>query len=346
MTGDERLRKGEVILFPTDTVLGIGCLLGEECVKRLEKITKRPKNKPFAMLLSEKKDIIKWVLEIPQCYHRLSRFLPGPLTLIFKGKNSLPIGVLSEYGTVGIRIPDYKEVQDLIRDADTPLIATSANISGNPTPLFTEEVGLEYDRVIPGKSGSGIPSTVLNISGKKPVLLRRGMISIIEIENAIEEEVLLAKGVPIHILYVCSANICRSPIAEAHMKLLTRDFENIEVRSAGTMALSGVPISIGARAILEEKNIETHHLSAHVAKPILDGADIIFVMEEEHKDYLNDLLPKNKGKILFLRNFKDESETFGIEDPIGRGIDKYREVYSEIERANKRVEAYLRRKFE
>jgi len=341
-----KIKKDEVILFPTETVLGIGCLLDRECVKRLRKITKRPKNKPFAMLLSKKKDIIKWVLEIPQCYHRLSRFLPGPLTLIFKCKDSLPVGVLSEDGTVGIRIPDCKEIQDLIKDADVPLIATSANISGKPTPLFTEEVALEYDRVIPGKSGSGIPSTVLDISGKKPVLLRRGMISIIEIESAIEEEVLLTKGVPVHILYICSANICRSPIAETHMKSLISDLESVEVRSAGTMALSGIPISIGARAILEEENIGRHQLSVHVAKPILDWSDIIFVMEEEHKNYLIDLSPENTGKILFLRNFKDKSETFEIEDPIGKGIEIYREVFTEIETANKRVEAYLRRKFE
>lgn len=340
-----KLKKGEVILFPTETVLGIGCLLGRECVEKLSKITKRPKNKPFAMVLSDKEDIKKWVLEIPSLYHPLSKFLPGPLTLILRGIDTLPEGVLSESGTVGIRIPDYKVIQDLIKDVGLPLIATSANYSGKPTPLHTDEVELKFDRVIPGRAGSGITSTVLDISNDNPVLIRKGMISIIEIENSIGEEVLLGERVPIHILYVCSANMCRSPMAEAHLKSIIKDIENVKVRSAGTIAVSGMPMSIGAGAILEEENIEPHHQSAHVAKPILDWADIIFVMEEEHKNFLIELSPESKEEIVFLGNFKDKNRPEEIEDPIGKGIEVYREIFREIESANKRVKAYIRRKF-
>ncbi len=341
----KKLKKGEVILFPTETVLGIGCLLGRECVEKLSKITRRPKNKPFAILLSDKKDIEKWALEIPGRYHHLSNLIPGPLTLIFTGKKILPEGVLSEDATVGIRIPDYEPLRDLIRDAGLPLIATSANLPGKPTPLFTDEVELEYDIVMSGKGGSGKPSTVLDISGEKPVLLRKGMISIIEIENSLKEEVQLAKGVPIHILYICSANMCRSPMAEAHLKFLAKDLENVKVRSAGTNAVSGAPMSIEAIMILKENNIEIDHQSVYIAEPILDWTDIIFIMEEEHKNYLTDLSPENTGKILFLRNFKDKNKPVEIEDPIGKGIDVYREVFYEIESANKRVEGYIRRKF-
>lgn len=340
-----KLKKVEIILFPTETVLGIGCLLGRECIKRLKKITKRPRNKPFAILLSDKKEIKNWTKDIPPVYKPLSKLLPGPLTLIFKGKDNLPKGVISKNGTVGIRIPDYKVIQDLIKDLGLPLIATSANYSGKPTPLHTDEVELESDRVIPGRAGSGITSTVLDISNDNPVLLRKGMISIIEIENSIGEEVLLGERVPIHILYVCSANMCRSPMAEAHLKSIIKDLENVKVRSAGTIAVSGMPMSIGAGAILEEENIETHHQSTHIAKPILDWADIIFVMEEEHKDHMSELSPENKEKIVFLGNFKDKNRPEEIEDPIGKGIEVYREIFSEIESANKRVEAYIRRKF-
>jgi L-threonylcarbamoyladenylate synthase len=346
VTGNKRLGKEEVIVFPTDTVPGIGCFLSTECVEKLRRLTKRPKNKPFAILLSDEKDIEKWVLLIPPCYHKLSGFLPGPLTLIFKGKNTLPQGVLSKNGTVGIRIPNCESVRDLIRDAGMPLIATSANPSGKGIPHEIDEVKLEYDRLIAGSGGSGRSSTVLDISGKQPVLLRNGEISIIEIEKAIKEEILVTKGIPIHILYVCSANICRSPMAEEHLKSLMKDLSNVETRSAGTIAIYGISTSIGATKTLEECNIETHHLSVPVAKPVLMWADFIFVMEEKHKDYLTDLSPENKEKIVFLRNFKDNSRPREIEDPIGKGIETYRVVFSEIERANKRIAAYLRRKFQ
>lgn len=339
-----RIKKGEVILFPTDTVIGIGCLMDEECARRLRKITKRPKEKPFSILLADKEDIEKWVKEIPPHFHTLSKLLPGPLTLIFKGKDILIDGVLSEKRTVGIRIPDYEPIQDLIRNSKLPLIATSANISGKPPPLVIEDVELKVDGVVPGAPGSGHSSTILDISEKRLRLLRRGQISIIEIENLTNEEVLLAKGVSIHILYVCSANMCRSPMADIHIKSLIGDLEYVEVRSAGVRAISGAPTSIGARRILEENNIEAHHLSAPVAKPILDWADLIFVMEEWHRNHLIESFPKTSGKTLLLRNFKDDSESKEIEDPIGKGIDVYRETFFHIETANKRIEAYLRRK--
>lgn len=339
-----KLKKNEIILFPTETVLGIGCLLDKECVKRLRKITKRPKNKPFAILLSDKEEVKKWVKNIPPAYKKLSKLLPGPLTLIFKGKDILPEGVISKDGTVGIRIPDYKPIQNIIRDAGLPLIATSANISGKPTPKHTDDVELKFDKVIPGSSESGIPSTVLDITNKKPILLRKGMISIIELENSLRREITLGDGVEVHILYVCSGNMCRSPMAEAHLKCLIKDLGNVKVRSAGTIAVSGMPLSIGSGLILEEENIEMQHQSVHVEKPIINWADIIFVMEENHKDYLVELSPENKSKILFLANFKDKNKTREIEDPIGKDIEVYREVFEKIKTANKRIEKYLRRK--
>jgi tRNA threonylcarbamoyl adenosine modification protein (Sua5/YciO/YrdC/YwlC family) len=339
-----KLKKNEIILFPTETVLGIGCLLDENCVKRLRKITKRPKDKPFAILLSNKEEIKKWVKDTPPAYKKLSKLLPGPLTLIFKGKDFLPKGVISKNGTVGIRIPDYKPILNIIRDAGLPLIATSANISGKPTPLHTDDVELKFDNVIPGSSGFGIPSTVLDITKKNPILLRKGMISIIELENSLRREIALGDGVEINVLYICSGNMCRSPMAEAHLKSLIKDMDIVKVRSAGTIAVSGMPLSIGAGLILEEENIDIQHQSIHVEKPILNWADIIFVMEEEHKDYLVELSPENKSKILLLANFKDKNKTREIEDPIGKDIEVYREVFEKIKTANKKFEKYLRRK--
>ncbi len=337
-------RKTEVILFPTDTIPGIGCFLSGECVRRLRETKKRPKDKPFALLLSDKEAIREWVREVPDIYQKLSRFLPGGLTLIFKGKSNLPEGVISKEGKVGIRIPNYEPLRDIIRDAGVPLITTSANLSGEPCPLHVDDVKLEYDRVVPGEFGSGKVSTVLDISGDIPVLKRPGEISILEIENATGKEVLLGEGVSINILFVCSANMCRSPMAEAHLKYLTRDLKRVKVRSAGTRAIRGTPMSIGAKNLLEEEGLETHHQSISIAKPILEWADLIFVMEERHKKQLIDFSPESRGKIAFLRNFKEPSKPCEIEDPIGGGIEIYQRVFSEIKEANKLIEVYLKKK--
>jgi L-threonylcarbamoyladenylate synthase len=337
--------KTEVFLFPTDTVPGIGCLLSSDCVEKLRELKKRPLAKPFPILLGDKKDIKNYVTEIPPIYKKLEKFLPGGITLIFKGKKDLPSGVLSKEGKVGIRIPKHKKLRNFIRKNKLPLVASSANISGGFTPKNLKEVDFDADRIISGESGSGRPSTVLDISGNSMILYRKGEISILEIEQTTGQQVKLGKGLGFNILFVCQANRCRSPMAEIQLKHLTGDMKKVHIRSAGITAVSVSEIYEDAGTILRGNNLPAEHTSKLLTKLLIEWADLILVMEDIQKEYITILSPESKNKIAFLRNFNTKNRQRIIEDPVGKEIKFCRETFEIIKESNKRLEKYLRNKF-
>ncbi len=344
MTNKQK-KKTEIFLFPTDTIPGIGCFLSCDCVTNLRKMKKRPVNKPFALLLSDKKDIKKWVEEIPPVYEKLKRLPTGGITLIFKGKKNLPKGVLSRDGKVGIRIPNHRNLRNFIRKNKMPLVATSANISGRETPKSLKEVELPVVGIINGESGSGKPSTVLDISYNSLILYRKGAISIPKIEQITGQEVKLGKNLDFNILFVCTANLCRSPMAEIHLKYLTGDLKKVNIRSAGIVAITGAEIYKAAEEVLKENKLKTKHTSRLLTKPLLEWADLIFVMENMHKTYIKFLSPENKNKISFLRNFNTNKKEHTITDPAGKNSKACKEAFELIKESNKSVEKYLRNKF-
>lgn len=335
----------ELLIFSTDTVPGIGCFLSPNCVERLREIKKRPPEKPFPLLLSETEDIKNLVEEIPPIYEKLKKFLPGGLTLVFKGRKNLPEGVLSEEGKVGIRIPNHVELRNFIRENKKPLIATSANISGKATPKDLKDVDFNADKILEGKSGSGKPSTVVDISDNSLIIYRKGAIPILEIEKATENEVKLGKNIDFNVLFVCTGNMCRSPMAEIHLKHLTVDLNRVNIRSAGTNAMTGAGIYEESRKILEANNLTSEHTSKLLTKPEIEWADLILVMEERHKDYIIFISPENKNKIRFLNNFNTDKKERVIADPAGKNSKACKEAFESIKKSNKRLVKYLRNKF-
>jgi L-threonylcarbamoyladenylate synthase len=337
--------KTEIFLFPTDTVPGIGCFLSSCCVEKLRELKKRPPDKPFPVLLGDKKDIKNLVAEIPPVYGKLERFFPGGITIIFKGKKDLPSGVISKEGKIGVRIPKHRELRNFIRKNKIPLIATSANISGAVTPKNLEEVRFIADKIINGESGSGNPSTVIDISTGSIILYRKGEISIREIEKAAKGEVKLGKDLTFNVLFVCSANLCRSPMAEIHLRNLTRNMKRVHIRSAGIMAMTNSEIYEDARTILLENNLPVEHVSRLLTKPLIEWADLILVMEDIQKEYVTILSPESRNKISFLRNFNTKNRQRIIDDPVRKEIKFCRETFEIIKESNKRLEKYLRNKF-
>ncbi len=338
-------KETEIFLFPTDTVPGIGCFLSRDCVVKLRTTKKRPADSPFQLLLSDKKDIKNYATEIPPIYEKLKKFLPGGITLIVKGKKSLPEGVLSNEGKVGIRIPNHKELRDFIKENKMPLVATSANISGETTPKSLKDVGLNVDRILEGKSGYGKPSTVIDISNNSLIIFRKGAITILEIEKATGQEVTLGKNIDFNVLLVCTANLCRSPMAEIHLKHLTVDLNRINVRSAGTCAMPIKDIYEESKKILKESNLNAEHTSRLLTRSLIEWADLILVMENMHKKYITFLSPENKNKIAFFGNFKSNKKEHTIADPAGKDLEACRKTFELIKEANKRLESYLRKKF-
>ena len=182
------LKKGGIVAFPTDTVYGLGAdPLNEQAVDKIYKVKRRPHNLPFPLLLAEKSDLLKVASVVPEIAWQLAeRFLPGGLTLVLRKNPWVPVTVTAGGDTVAVRIPDHPVPLALIRGLGSPIVGTSANLSGKPSPVTAEEVreqlGDEVDLIIDGgRCPGGTESTVLDVSGKVPALIREGAIPRAEI---------------------------------------------------------------------------------------------------------------------------------------------------------------------
>ena len=191
--GVEVLKQGGIIAFPTDTVYGLGAdAFNPKAVERIYEVKKRPRHLPFPLLLSDMSQVttvaepasgIAWFLA--------KRFWPGGLTLVVPKAASLP-AYLAKGSTVAIRIPNHPVCLALIRDLGSRIIGTSANISGEPATLSADEVEQQLadkvDLIIDGgKRPAGVESTVVDVTGEAPVILRQGIIPEHEIDKACKE---------------------------------------------------------------------------------------------------------------------------------------------------------------
>jgi len=178
------IRSGGVAVFPTETVYGLGCSpFRKTAVKRIFRIKGRAFRKPLSVIVSDFRQVKKLVRNMsPLALRLMSSHWPGPLTIIFRKSGRVPASVTGGSGTVGIRMPDHLITQELIRAAGTPLVATSANRSGrkpSTTAKSAAKAVEEADIVIDGgRSALRKPSTVIDLSGKKPKILRRGALKL------------------------------------------------------------------------------------------------------------------------------------------------------------------------
>ncbi len=175
------LKKGGVVAFPTETVYGLGAnLLDKKAVERVYKIKNRPRNKPLTVHVADTASVKKITGKIPlRAAKLIEKYWPGPLTVILRDRRGKK---------TGFRMPDNKIALDLIRKAGVPVVAPSANISGNKPPRDAKEVLRDLDGKIDlvidgGKTAIGIESTVVDMTGRTPRILREGAISKAEIEQ-------------------------------------------------------------------------------------------------------------------------------------------------------------------
>ena len=188
----EILRKGGLVAFPTDTVYGLGALAFDgKAVESIYLAKDRPIEKSIPVLIGDNTDLEKLSADISDIVRRLvSRFWPGPLTVIVPKKPTLPESV-SATATVGVRVPDHPVARKLLRDAG-PMAVTSANISGQPSPATAQEVfdqlSGRIELIIDGsKTPGGVPSTLVDCTGSEFKVLREGPITLEQILSAIGE---------------------------------------------------------------------------------------------------------------------------------------------------------------
>ena len=137
----EILKNGGVILYPTDTIWGIGCdATQKEAIQKVIDIKGRTGEKHFILLCKDVEMISQYVETIPQKALDLIKETISPLTIIYPKAKNLPIEMLSHDGSIGIRIPNHHYCQEILKKLNRPLVSTSANISGEPSPKGFQEI--------------------------------------------------------------------------------------------------------------------------------------------------------------------------------------------------------------
>lgn len=179
----ERLRAGELVAFPTETVYGLGAdALNPAAVRRIFEAKGRPADHPLIVHLPDAEQLVDWARDIPREAIVLAKaFWPGPLTLIMKREADVPDEVTGGQDTVGLRVPSHPVALQLLRAFGSGVAAPSANRFGRISPTTAEHVRAEFgDSLMVLDGGAcdvGIESTILDLSGDAPRILRPGAIS-------------------------------------------------------------------------------------------------------------------------------------------------------------------------
>jgi len=183
------IQRGGVVAFPTETVYGLGAnVFNERAVRKIFRAKGRPPDKPLIVHIARFREIWDLVSYLPpKATLLMKRFWPGPLTLVLPRSHLVPDMVTAGQDTVGIRMPSHPVAQALIKVAQVPLAAPSANISGRPSPTtgkhVLKDLAGRIDAVIDaGPAPLGLESTVIDLTSPVPTVLRLGAISPEELE--------------------------------------------------------------------------------------------------------------------------------------------------------------------
>ena len=172
----DRLRAGAVIAFPTDTLYGVGARATDPAaVARLYQVKRRPYGQPMVWLVTDQAQVGRFAVVSAAATELMARFWPGPLTLVVPARDP---GTMP---TIAVRAPDHAVALSLLRALGEPIASSSANLAGQPPPVDADQViaGLADDLELvldAGPSRIGQPSTILDLSGATPRVLRQGAI--------------------------------------------------------------------------------------------------------------------------------------------------------------------------
>ena len=186
------LRDGGLVAFPTETVYGLGAnALNEEAAKKIYAAKGRPSDNPLIAHISCMEELEPLVKEIPEAGRKLAEaYSQGPLTMIFPKSSIVPYGTTGGLETVAVRMPSDPVANRLIHLAKVPVAAPSANTSGRPSPTTAQHVWQDMNGRIEmildgGPVGIGVESTIVDVSGEVPTLLRPGAVTMEMLEKTV-----------------------------------------------------------------------------------------------------------------------------------------------------------------
>lgn len=326
----EIISQGGIVALPTETVYGLGGRADKkEVVDKLYALKRRPKDKPLSFVLDSADKAIRNYFDIfpPFGYRLIEKFWPGPLTIIY---------YTSEDKKIGVRVPSHVVANAVLRMLNFPIYLPSANISGEKEAVNASQVESIFDGKIDlivdsGNCKYSQSSSVVDLTQKPFKVLREGVIS---------EDEIVKVFIKKRILFVCTGNSCRSPMAQFLLEKYLQQTkvyfkERYEIISRGISAFAGMKASLPTVNILKEKEgIDIHDFYAKkLDRYILLSSDLIFTMEDAQSDYILKFEPKVEGRVFNLKKFLPSELEKDIPDPIGKSDAVYQEVYFLIKTA-------------
>ncbi len=338
---------GALVAFPTETVYGIGCRVSNETLAGLNKLKGRSQDKYYTLHIAKPSDVIKYVPKIGLRAKKLVKNAwPGPLTIVFeidqehieRQKSKLPQEVFDNLyrdNSIGVRCPDNPIASMLLSQTNCEVVAPSANITGHQPAVEASQVIEHFDGRLEMIIDGGAckyrkSSTVVRVGNPSTPgcleILRQGVYS--------QAQVL--ETAKVTILFVCTGNSCRSPMAEGLFKKYLAEklgctLDRLEekgyiITSAGTLGMVGLPATSEAVRSCAAKEVDIgSHRSRALGRMLIEQSDVIFAMTQGHREAVTQISPDSAGKCFLL------AKDTGIPDPIGQSQAVYDDCADLIE---------------